>query len=532
MLEVLAQAATALHDQPDLDALLTWSVRAAARAVGADDAAICAFSPDGGCSWTPMEAYGSAFESIGDPRIALALMPALADGREVALAGAAVTDLLPGGLWSWVVGLRVARPGDTPRGLLLVGGRGRAPSPSELAPLVSHIAVALENHDARHRLQVSQRQMVHRLQEALLPPPPPLEHAELGRYYSGAENQHSTGGDLYDWLVLPDGSLHFCIVDIMGKGVAATKDAVAVTHVLRLLVLDGCELGSVVARADSILTLQNPELVATAIVGRYWPDSGVAELAGAGHPPALLVSGGQVESVAAPGIPIGWPGAGSQGTVTVGLDHMASLVLYTDGLIEAGRDILAGLDALAEHVAKTADYPADHQARALVDRSLDGAARYDDSLALVIRRRSSPQGPVLGMAPFRHAIGSSSASVPLARHLLGDWLKFQPIEDNVREDLLLAASELCTNALRHGGKGQWAAVLRASVEGADVLVEVDDPAGNGIDLEGIDEIPDTDALSGRGLFLVGALMDEVTVLTHAEGKTVRCRKRDALRARL
>jgi serine phosphatase RsbU (regulator of sigma subunit)/anti-sigma regulatory factor (Ser/Thr protein kinase) len=412
---------------------------------------------------------------------------------------------------------------------MLTAGTGEAPSQSDgLLALTTHLAVSLSNHEARTRLHASQRQIVHRLQEALLPPPPPIEQTDLGRFYTGAENQHSTGGDLYDWLVLPSGSLHFCIVDVMGKGVAASKDAAAVTHVLRLLVLDGCPLGNVMRRADSILTLQNPELVATAIVGRYDPATGKAELAGAGHPPALLVSGGQATAVEAPGIPIGWPGAGSDGTTSFTLDTTASLVLYTDGLVESGRDILAGMEALARHAVQTNEYPAEHQARALVERALEGAARYDDSLALVIRRRATAEGPVRALGPFRHPIGASAASIPLARHLLNDWLRWQPVSDADRSDLLLAASELCTNALRHSSGEGWTATLRAWVEDLDVVIGVDDADPTPVDLRAVDEIPDTDALSGRGLFLVQALTDGIEVEARDGGKRVTCRKRNAV----
>lgn len=525
---LLTEAAVALHDQPDLHLLLTWATRAACDVSAGSDAAMCTFQQDGGVGWVPMTADGSPLEEIGDPRLVEALAP-LSAARLTVVEGPSVDALLPGCGWDWVAAVLVARDHELARGVMITAGHGAPPDQTDgLLALTSHLAVALDSHEARGRLHESQRQVVHRLQEALLPPPPPVDQTDLGRFYTGAENQHSTGGDLYDWIVLRNGSLHFCIVDVMGKGVSASKDAVAVTHVLRLLVLDGCRLENVVRRADSILTLQNPELVATAIVGRYDPITGKVELAGAGHPPALLVSGGQATPVEAPGIPIGWPGAGSERTTTFTLDSDASLVLYTDGLVESGRDILAGMAALAQHALQTNEYPAEHQARALVERSLEGAARYDDSLALVIRRRATADGPVRALGPFRHPIGPSTASIPLARHLLSDWLRWQPVSDVDQSDLLLAASELCTNALRHSSVEGLTATLRAWVEGLDVVVAVDDDDPTPVDLRGVEEIPDTDALSGRGLFLVQALTDGITVEPREVGKTVACRKRNAV----
>src|SRR5207247_10994985 len=135
----------------------------------------------------------------------------------------------------------------------------------------------------------------------------------------------------------------------------------------------------------------SPELVATAIRARYAPDSGVVRLVAAGHPPALVVSrAGVVREIDAPGVPIGWPGAGSDQVVSLTLERSQTLVLYTDGIVEATKDIVAGLDALAHAAADTARYPARHMARALVERALAGAARRDDSLILVLRRRTAP----------------------------------------------------------------------------------------------------------------------------------------------
>ena len=400
------------------------------------------------------------------------------------------------------------------------------------AALADHLGVAFDNLGTMERLaelQAVQREIVHQLQEAVQPPAVLAEAAELGVHYVSADPSSPTGGDLYDWLVLPDGDLHLAIVDVMGKGVGATKEAVSVCHALRLLTLDGCPMEDLIARADILTTAQSPDLVATVMVARYRPADGHVRLAGGGHPPALVVTGdGRARQVAAPGIPIGYPGAGTTQVVDLTLGRRDTLILYTDGLIEASKDILLGLERITRAAAETAQYPAPHLARALVERSLAGAMRRDDSLALVLRRRIPPGAestPPLGA--FEYRFSPSLATVPLARHLLSDWLEHLSLDDAERADLLLVASELCSNAVRHASGAPGALVMRAWADGDALVVEVEDD-GAGMELSHRLEDPDLDAEQGRGIYVVRALTDDVTVRRLDERTVVRAVRRAVL----
>lgn len=434
--------------------------------------------------------------------------------------------------------LAVAVTGATgaPHGaLLLVHPDPNAFEPEDeaaAAALADHLGVAFDNLETMERLaelQAVQREIVHQLQEAVQPPAVDAEAAELGVHYVSADPSSPTGGDLYDWLVLPNGDLHLAIVDVMGKGVGATKEAVSVTHALRLLTLDGCPMEDLVARADTLTTAQSPDLVATVMVARYRPSDGHVRLAGGGHPPALLICGdGMVRQVGAPGIPIGYPGAGTTSVVSFTMERQDTLVLYTDGLIEASKDILVGLERITAAAAETAQYPAPHLARALVERSLAGAMRRDDSLALVLRRRVPPgsdSAPPLGA--FEYKFSPSAVTVPLARHLFADWLEHLGLDEGEHEDLLLVVSELSSNAVRHASGMPGALAVRAWADGDAVVVEVEDD-GPGMELSTRAEDPDLDAETGRGLYVVRALTDELTVRRAGERTIVRAVRRAVL----
>lgn len=398
-----------------------------------------------------------------------------------------------------------------------------------------HVGVALDNLVTMIRLaelEALQREAVHQLQEAVRPPMPSLDTAELGVHYLPADASAPTGGDLYDWMVMPGGDLHLAVIDVMGKGVAATKDAVGVMHALRMLALDGCPLHRMVARADALVTAHNPELVATVLLARYRPEDGVVHLAGGGQPPPLVVSSSaDVRTVPVPGVAIGWPSAGTSEVVTLTLDRNETLIMYTDGLIEATKDVLAGLEMLCTAAAQTARYPAGHLARSLVERSLAGAMRRDDALALVLRRRVPPPVDVTPrIGPFSYRFSPNPATVPIGRHLLTDWFEHLGMDVGDRDDLVLAASELCSNAIRHSSGAPGALELRAWTEADSVLVEVaDDGGGFGIEeLSDEEDQPDLVAEQGRGLYVVRALVDLFEVRREEARTIVRVARRAVL----
>jgi serine phosphatase RsbU (regulator of sigma subunit)/anti-sigma regulatory factor (Ser/Thr protein kinase) len=541
-LDLLASAAVAVHGPSPVGDKLRWVVEAVSAVTGAPVAAYLDVRSGSAKATTALGVSVADVDHFARPAVR-SLLGRGAGGPVVYRDGYLFSDprflsfTHRAGLGDDGSGLLVpvlAMDGMPHGALVLVRpGPGVVSAEEEVAvvALAAHLGVALDNVDVVTRLtevQAAQREVVHQLQEAVRPPMPDVASAELGVHYLPAEPGAPTGGDLYDWLVLPDGELHLAVVDVMGKGVAATKDAVGVTHALRLLALDGCTMDRLVARAGALVTSQNPDLVATVLVARYRPSDGVVQLAGGGHPPALLVTeAGSARLVAAPGVAIGWPGAGSSEVVSVVLDRRDTLVLYTDGLIEATKDILVGLDALTVAAAETAQYPAPHLARALVQRALSGAERRDDTLALVLRRRTPPaasQGRTL--APFEYRFSPSPVTVPLSRHLFADWVEHLALDDGERSDLLLVVSELCSNAVHHASGAPGGLALRAWAEDDAVVVEVEDD-GAGFQLPGRydDEPPDPEVEQGRGLYVVEALTDEMSVRRVGDHTVVRAVRR-------
>jgi serine/threonine-protein kinase RsbW len=111
-------------------------------------------------------------------------------------------------------------------------------------------------------------------------------------------------------------------------------------------------------------------------------------------------------------------------------------------------------------------------------------------------------------------------SVPVMRRVLGDTLRGLGVDEESVYDLLLAATEACTNVLRHSGQEVGGYAVVASLGPVACQVEVAD--------EGIGAVlpvpaprepaaaePDTPVAqlpeSGRGLAVMRAFVDNVTL---------------------
>ena len=129
-------------------------------------------------------------------------------------------------------------------------------------------------------------------------------------------------------------------------------------------------------------------------------------------------------------------------------------------------------------------------------------------------------------------------SVPVMRQVLGDTLRGVGVNEDSVSDILLAATEACTNVVLHAGRSAAAFTVAATVDGAACRVEVTD-AGRGCRVPGVprlgrrarvtpaavptgSEVSDQAALaeSGRGFAIMSACVDEVTLRT-APGRGTR-----------
>ena len=208
------------------------------------------------------------------------------------------------------------------------------------------VSVALDNA----LLYEQQRSISEQLQRALLPALLPRSQEVLldALYLPNAEGRETVGGDWYDAFVLPDGSLAVSIGDVTGHGIYAAAMMGKVRQAIRTAALNTRDPRLVLRRASRGLALE--QFLATALYGRLDRRTNRFVYAIAGHPPPILVRGGSSMLLPIGGVPLGMDDmeVPDPGRYEVQLESGDSIILYTDGLIEATRDITRGLAQLME----------------------------------------------------------------------------------------------------------------------------------------------------------------------------------------
>jgi serine phosphatase RsbU (regulator of sigma subunit) len=233
-----------------------------------------------------------------------------------------------------------------------------------------------------------------RLERGLLPPPL-LKGSDLDlevRYQPGGQRM-LLGGDFYDAVGLPDGSVHAIIGDVCGHGPDEAALGVCLRIAWRALVLAGEPPEKVLRTLDQVLVAERhgEGIFTTACVVTVAPDRRSARYFLAGHPEPLLVAGQKIVDLpqSKVGVPLGvlpdyaWTG------VDVPLPSGWQLVCFTDGLIEGrvpGDTDRLGVERLCEILGRHLRQGPDWLDPLIAEvTELNGGALDDDMAVLLLK---------------------------------------------------------------------------------------------------------------------------------------------------
>lgn len=238
-----------------------------------------------------------------------------------------------------------------------------------------------------------------RLERGLLPHPL-LEGSDLrfaARYRPG-RSRALLGGDFYDTVRTPDGTVHAMIGDVCGHGPDEAALGVELRIAWRALTLAGLCGDDLLATLQEVLEVERPceEIFATLCTVDIAPDGRRAGLCLAGHPAPLISRPGSPARLlpyenSGPALGLlpraRWPRR------QVELGGTWSLMLYTDGLIEGrigqGKERL-GQDGMVEminrHLADGLSGEGLLEASVTEARRLNGGELTDDVAVVLLSR--------------------------------------------------------------------------------------------------------------------------------------------------
>jgi anti-sigma regulatory factor (Ser/Thr protein kinase) len=268
----------------------------------------------------------------------------------------------------------------------------------------------------------------------------------------------------------------------------------------------------VMAQVNRLLMSGEEEAMATALYLVLDRETGELEFASAGHPPPLVLTGDGAHFLeGGRSVPIGAVDPSVFREAHDVLPRDATLLLYTDGLVERrGEPLERRLDALAE-AAGRADAGLEGLCDAILAKVLGRRVPGDDVALLAVRPRP------LAVQTIHFTLPAEPQSLAGLRRRLARFLHAAGASEEETYEITLTVCEAAGNAIEHAyGPGDATFDVEASFEHDDLVATVRDK-GQWRDRRGVHR--------GRGLNIIEGLMDQVEVSAEPGGTVVRMRRR-------
>lgn len=346
------------------------------------------------------------------------------------------------------------------------------------------------------------------LQRSLLPQElPELDAVELAvRYRPGAAGA-AVGGDWYDVIASPQGTITFVIGDVQGHSISAAAVMGQLRMALHAYIAEGHDPDVAVAQVNQLMLSLRTNLLATCCLATLSPCTGELLVVRAGHPLPIVVdpSGDAAELACEGGLPLGTAEDATWPVTRTTLRPATRLLLYTDGLVERrDADLGATVGDLVTSVQGLHGQDAETTADAVVQAARTHA---DDDLALLVCDYQGHDGRdrVTVVVERRDEVATARSAAAAALHRWG----LEKVEDAV----LLLVSEMVTNALVHARSTAHLTLWQLSDA---VRIEVSDDSPH----EPRPRLAPAEATGGRGMLLVEALSSRWGTMERRDGKTV------------
>ena len=254
-----------------------------------------------------------------------------------------------------------------------------------LAAIRKQAVEAAARRRADRRVQ-TELEIAHNVQQKLFPGQ--TRRLETLDYAGRCVPAREVSGDYYDFLDAGDGHLSFVVADVSGKGIAAALLMANLQACFRSQAREALQHpASLLSCVNTLFYASTPlEQFATLFFADYDDRARRLRYANCGHlPPILVRAGGSVERLASTATVLGVFERWASEEKTVDLEPGDTLVIFSDGVTEAGieNDAEFGEEGLLEVIQ--ANRGAD--AELLVNRIIDAVAgdKQDDVTVVALR---------------------------------------------------------------------------------------------------------------------------------------------------
>ncbi len=352
-----------------------------------------------------------------------------------------------------------------------------------------------------------QRETALALQHAILGPAQ-LPHGFAVRYQA-ASRPLQVGGDWYDIVDLEDGRIALIVGDCVGHGLAAATVMGQVRSACRALLLDHPSPRAALAGLDRFAARLPGAECTTAVCAVLNSATGELVYSSAGHLPPILVHPDGTARYLEDGhtIPLGLRPNRARPEAQVFLPARATLVLYTDGLVERRRSSLDdGIARVSALVQEGRAFILEELANQVMSK-LAPRGGYQDDVVLLLYRHP---------APLEMNFPADVSQIDRVRTDLRNWLTRCRIDPDQAYDVLIAAGEAVANAIEHGHRhSPQGEVSLSAVALVDQLQLTITDTGS---WKPPHRSPDSHR--GRGITLMKALMQKVAIRSDTDGTTV------------
>lgn len=407
-----------------------------------------------------------------------------------------------------------------------------------LAKTLVELEEANETIKTQHKRMERELSVGHEIQMSMLPLIfPAFPNRTEFTIYAKLIPAREVGGDFYDFYLLDDEHICFCVADVSEKGVPAALFMAVAKTLIKSRSFDDSSPASIITHVNDEMASDNPScMFVTLFIGILNIKTGEMTFTNAGHnPPFVVRSGGQVERLGQRHGPV--VGA-LEGVVyeesELDLAPGDYLFMYTDGITEAmdPEKNLYSEDRLVIYLEGLDKDGIEDVVGGIiteVEKFGETTEQADDQTVLAVQYNGLENIPREHLLKF--TMVNEIPEIAVAINRFNDFAEENQLPEQVQQQMNMVLDELLSNTISYAFQNDEKHEIELRIEKAEgrLLITIND---DGIPFNPLKaEAPDT-GLSmedrepgGLGILLVRNMVDDIEYKRRIDGNQITLVKR-------